>query len=116
MKVTKEFVFDAAHNLPHYNGKCERLHGHTWRVQVAVEGPVNPTDGLTLDFCVRKDGVKTEAIDRLDHAYLNEIIDNPSAENIAMWIWRQLEGKLPIALAEVRVWETPSSFVTYSGD
>ncbi|MEW6746129.1 MAG: 6-carboxytetrahydropterin synthase QueD [Planctomycetota bacterium] len=116
MRVTKEFVFDAAHNLPRYKGKCEKLHGHTWRVQVTVEGPVNPADGMTLDFCILRDIVKKETIDVLDHSYLNDHIENPSAENIALWIWNKIQGKLPVRLAEVKVWETPTSFVSCCGD
>lgn len=113
MLVTKEFCFDGAHNLSGYRGKCEKLHGHTWTVQVTIEAPVKE-NGLAFDFVELKKIVEERAISFLDHTYLNEVIDNPSAENIAMWIWGRLEGELP--LFEIKVYETPTSFVTYRGD
>lgn len=113
MLVTKEFCFNGAHNLLGYQGKCERLHGHTWTVQVTVDAPVGE-DGLAFDFVRLKEIVTERAIDILDHTYLNDIIPNPSAENIAIWIWRRLEKEVP--LYEVKVFETRTSFVTYRGE
>lgn len=110
MLVTKEFSFDSAHYLPDYHGKCENMHGHTYKLQVTVEGEVQP-DGMVIDFVKLKEIVKNKVIDKLDHKILNEIIANPSAENTAIWIWEQLEKDL--AIFEIKVWETPTSFVTY---
>ncbi len=110
MFVTKEFTFDSAHYLPDYHGKCESMHGHTYKMHVTVEGEVQP-DGMVLDFVELKKIVKERVISKLDHKLLNEVIATPSAENIAIWSWEQLEKKLP--LYEIKVWETPTSFVTY---
>jgi 6-pyruvoyltetrahydropterin/6-carboxytetrahydropterin synthase len=112
MLVTKEFTFSGAHNLSGYDGKCEKLHGHTWTVQVTVEAPVGE-DGLAFDFIRLKKIGEEKAISLLDHSYINETIKNPSAENIALWIWDRLKEELP--LHEIKVFETPTSFVTYRG-
>ncbi len=112
MLVTKEFSFNSAHNLKGYGGKCEKLHGHTWTVHVTVEAPIGE-NGLAFDFIRLKEIVNEKAISSLDHTYLNDVIENPSAENIAVWIWNRLEKEIPIH--EVRIFETPTSFVTYRG-
>ena len=112
MRVTKEFSFSGAHHLVGYDGPCEKLHGHTWTVRVTVEAPVGPS-GLAFDFVDLKRIVKASAIDRLDHSYLNELIPNPSAEHIALWIWDRLASNLP--LFEIRVYESPTSYVTCRG-
>ncbi len=109
MLVSREFVFSSAHNLPRYRGKCENLHGHTYRLRITVEGEVDE-EGLAFDFRELKEIVNREIIQALDHTYLNEIISPPSCENIALWIWEKLKGILP--LKEVRVWESPDTFVT----
>ena len=87
MLVTKEFTFDSAHNIPDYQGKCERLHGHTYRLRVTVEAPVDPDSGIAVDFCEVSDLVKSEVIEVLDHTYLNETVPVSTAENVAVWIW-----------------------------
>jgi 6-pyruvoyltetrahydropterin/6-carboxytetrahydropterin synthase len=117
MLVTKEFTFDSAHNLPNYHGKCERLHGHTYRLQVTIEAPIEPESGMALDFAILGDVVEREVVAALDHRYLNEIVAVSSAENMTLWIWNRLAGKLPRAkLFEVKLWETPTSSVTYRGE
>ncbi len=118
MQVTKEFVFDAAHNLPHYHGKCERLHGHTYRLWVTVSARVDPATGIAYDFSHLSDLVKREVIDPLDHTYLNETIENSTAENVTLWIWNRIAKHLPaeVLLNEVRLWETPTSAVSYRGE
>jgi 6-pyruvoyltetrahydropterin/6-carboxytetrahydropterin synthase len=112
MRVTKEFRFDAAHNLIHYKGKCERLHGHSYRLLVTIRGPVGP-DGIVMDFEDLDRAVRERVISRLDHSYLNDLIPQSSAENIAIWIWEQLRD---LPLCEVALYETPTSFVTYGGE
>lgn len=117
MLVTKEFTFDSAHNLPNYHGKCERLHGHTYRLQVTIDAPIDEETGMALDFAILGEIVEREVVVPLDHRYLNEIIPISSAENVTLWIWRKLTGKLPRAkLAEIRLWETPTSSVTFRGE
>jgi 6-pyruvoyltetrahydropterin/6-carboxytetrahydropterin synthase len=110
--VSKDFYFDAAHNLPRYAGKCEHLHGHTFRLRVTLEAPLDAWSGMAFDFMELKRVVDERIVRTLDHAYVNEIIPNPSAEFIAIWIWRKLA---PLPLHEVKVWETPTCFVTYRG-
>ena len=115
MIVAAEFEFDAAHNLPNYAGKCERLHGHTYRLKVFCEAPVDPSTGLAIDFAELKRAVRARVIDVLDHTYLNETIPIPSAEHIAIWIWdRLVPTGLP--LKELWVHETPGCWVVYRGE
>ncbi len=94
--------------LPHHPGKCARLHGHSYRLDVALEGPLQatgPAAGMVEDFEVVSRVVKAAVIDELDHRSLNELMDNPTAENLVVWIWRRLAEELP-QLAELTVWET----------
>ena len=113
MLLTKDFTFDAAHNLINYHGKCERLHGHTYRLRVVVEGTPD-SEGMIIDFIELKAVVKEKILSRLDHSYINEIISQPSAENIALWIWNELEESVKrenCGLYEIHVWETADSRV-----
>ena len=113
MLLSKEFVFDAAHNLIHYHGKCEKLHGHTYRLKVVLEGTPD-AEGMIMDFGELKEIVTRQIISRLDHSYINDIIEQPSAENIALWVWRELEEQVKrdnCNLYEVHVWETATSCV-----
>lgn len=112
LHVSREFTFDAAHNLPRYQGKCERLHGHTFKVRVTVAAEIDTWSGIAFDFHDMKKHVEAKVVKLLDHAYVNEIVPNPSAEFIAIWTWEQLAG---LPLHEVAVWETPSCFVSYFG-
>ena len=93
MFVLKEFEFDAAHYLPEYNGKCERLHGHTYKLVVKVEGTPDK-EGMVIDFIRLKNIVKEEVLSKLDHACLNDILKQPSAENISVWVWQRLQKML----------------------
>ena len=114
MFISKDFKFDAAHNLVHYHGKCEKLHGHTYRLRVVLEGHPD-SEGMIIDFIELKQIVKDKVISRLDHAYINDIIPQPSAENIAVWIWREIAESVKrenCKLYEVHVWETETSCVT----
>ena len=112
MLVTKIFSFDGAHKLLNYNGKCEKLHGHTWTVHVTVEADVDET-GIAFDFGRLKEIVGEKVLSTLDHSYINDLLSEPSAENIAIWIWGRLEDNIP--LHEVQVYESPTSYVTYRG-
>lgn len=119
MFLKKSFTFDAAHRLERYHGKCEALHGHTYKLQVTLEG--NPdSEDMIMDFTQLKDLIKERVISRLDHAFLNEIISQPTAENIAIWIWRQIDGEIQrdnCSLFSVEVWETAnSSVLVHRGD
>jgi len=112
MLVTKEFEFDAAHKLINYRGKCENLHGHRWKVQVTLQAQVGK-NGIAFDFARLEEIVREKVIEKLDHTYLNDIFPQPSTENIALWIWKNLK-QLP--LYEIKVWESPTSSVTYRGE
>ncbi|EPY6471928.1 6-carboxytetrahydropterin synthase QueD [Clostridium sporogenes] len=117
MILIKKFKFDAAHNLIHYHGKCERLHGHTYGLVIKISGEPDKED-MVIDFTRLKAIVKENVLDILDHAYINEIIKQPTAENIAVWIWDKLYTKLKrdnCSLYEIEVWETETSGVVYSG-
>lgn len=115
MLVSKVFTFDAAHQLPDYEGPCRNLHGHTYRLTVTIDNPVQ-TDGLSYDFHELKRIVKERVIDPLDHTYLNDVMENPSAENVVLWMWDQLKEALPVPLHELMLAETPTSWVTYRGE
>ncbi|MCD8174888.1 MAG: 6-carboxytetrahydropterin synthase QueD [Phascolarctobacterium sp.] len=118
MIIIKKFDFDAAHYLPSYNGKCERLHGHTYRMFAKVEG-IPDSEGMVIDFIKLKEIVKEKVLVHLDHACLNDIIPVPSAENICSWIWQKLETPLRTEryhLFEIEVWETATSGCAYRGE
>ena len=107
--VTRSFTFEAAHHLPWHPGKCQRLHGHSYRLEVTVEGPLDH-QGIVVDFADIKRVVEREVVTRYDHTYLNDLFDNPTAELIAQEIWKTLEAAaLPVA--HIRLWETPDSWV-----
>jgi len=113
MIIGREFSFDAAHKLEWHNGKCKNLHGHTYRLEVLVKGELNRA-GIVIDFHELNEIVKDEVLAFLDHSYLNDIIDNPTAEEISIWIWNKLKEKLE-GLYEVKIWEGLKSFVIYRG-
>ncbi|HDQ15090.1 MAG TPA: 6-carboxytetrahydropterin synthase QueD [Sediminispirochaeta sp.] len=118
MYVSKEFKFDAAHNLVEYHGKCESLHGHTYRLRVSLKGSPG-ADGMILDFGILKRIVKEEVLTKLDHGYLNDVVPQSSTENLSLWIWERLEPKLQgenYRLDEIVLWETETSFVTLRAD
>lgn len=117
MILIKEFEFDAAHNLIHYKGKCERLHGHTYKLLVKLEGTKDSED-MIFDFVELKHLVNDNVLDKFDHAYLNDFIKQPSAENIAEYIWNELEPLVKrdnCHLYEIEVWETKTSGIVYRG-
>lgn len=117
MKITQAFSFEAAHHLPNVppTHRCHRLHGHSYRVELRLEGPVDPVTGFVIDFFdVEK--VFAPLLAALDHHCLNDIegLDNPTAEIIAMWIWQRIEPSLP-CLSAVLVYETPNCWAEYNG-
>jgi 6-pyruvoyltetrahydropterin/6-carboxytetrahydropterin synthase len=114
MRVKVTFDFEAAHRLPNHPGKCKELHGHSYRLVVAVERTLAPDTGMAIDFADLKRVVRQQVVDRLDHTFVNDLIDNPTAEIMAVWIWDALRGPLP-GLAEVELWETRSCAVVYRG-
>ncbi len=114
MRLDVEFAFAAAHRLPRYDGPCFRMHGHNYRFLVGLEGDVDPRTGMIADFGEVKRIVQEQILARVDHRNLNDVLENPTAENIARWIWEALQDHVP-GLAEVRLYEIPDSCVTYRG-
>jgi len=107
--VTRSFTFEAAHQLPWHPGKCRELHGHGYRLEVTVEGPLN-TQGVVLDFDDVEKVVEREVIARYDHTYLNDLFDNPTAELIAHDAWKRLEAA-DLGVTCIRLWETADCMV-----
>src|SRR5512137_2574338 len=95
MRLDVEFHFAASHRLPRYEGPCFRLHGHNYKFFVAVAGAVDPATGMIADFGRIKEIVGEEVLARVDHRNLNDVLDNPTAENIARWIWEVGAPRLP---------------------
>lgn len=113
MIVGKEFVFHAAHNLTNHKGKCENLHGHSYRLRVLIRGPV-AENGMVMDFDDISRIVEEKIISVLDHSYINDIINGQSSlERIAEWVWQALDGAIP--LARIEMWETDKNFLIYDG-
>ena len=123
-RVAKEFDFHAAHVLPHHDGQCRRLHGHTYKLRVIVEGepqPVNtmPDEGMVVDFSVLKGIYKEHVEPFVEHQLLNETIVKPgyclvtTCELMVEWIARKFieAWDVPgVRIAVVRLWETPTSW------
>jgi 6-pyruvoyltetrahydropterin/6-carboxytetrahydropterin synthase len=118
MEIFKVFKFDAAHRLPNVREghKCSELHGHSFRVEIHIKGEVDPHCGWVIDFA-DIDAAFKPLDDQLDHKYLNEIegLSNPTSENIAKWIWKNIHLKLP-QLSKVVVQESPESGCVYRGE
>jgi 6-pyruvoyltetrahydropterin/6-carboxytetrahydropterin synthase len=117
VRLVHEFRFEAAHRLPRVpeGHKCARLHGHSFRVELAVEGPVNAETGWFMDFGDLYQ-LWAPLHEVLDHHYLNEVpgLENPTSEVLSRWIWQKLKSRLP-ALARVAVFETCESRCEYEG-
>lgn len=118
MDIFKQFRFEAAHRLPNVppGHKCARLHGHSFLVEVHVQGPVGERSGWVLDFAdIAAAWQPLHAV--LDHNYLNEVegLDNPTSELLARWIWRRLLPALP-GLSQVVIRETCTSGCIYRGE
>ncbi|GJG86462.1 6-carboxy-5,6,7,8-tetrahydropterin synthase [Gemmatimonadetes bacterium T265] len=116
-EIWKEFTFEAAHRLPHVpeGHKCRRLHGHSFRVEVHVRGPLAGPAGWVMDFGDLK-AAWAPVHAELDHYYLNDVpgLENPTSEVLARWLWRRLRPALP-GLARVVVRETCTSGCSYAG-
>ena len=113
--VSRDFRFEAAHFLPKYFGKCENLHGHSYRLRVTLRIAQLDENGISFDFVRLGDIVKKEIVSVLDHRLVNDFIPLASAEHMAMWTWGRLEKHFDGALFEINVWETEKSFVTFRG-
>lgn len=117
MELRKTFQIEAAHRLPNVptGHKCARLHGHSWRIEVAIEGPVGNETGWVMDYADLKAAFQP-IHDQIDHNYLNEIpgLENPTSERLAVWLWNELKPRLPL-LSELVIAETCTSRCVYRG-
>ena len=117
MELRKTFQIEAAHQLPNVapGHKCGRVHGHSFVIEIAVEGPVQPGSGWVMDYADLKAVFEPLHV-QLDHQFLNEIpgLENPTSELLAMWIWDRLKPGLP-GLIEIIVGETCTSRCVYRG-
>ncbi|MGA3084821.1 MAG: 6-carboxytetrahydropterin synthase QueD [Thermodesulfobacteriota bacterium] len=114
--------FAAAHHLRNYQGKCEQLHGHNWKVEVFVRAVQLNSAGLVRDFGEMKAATQ-EVLDGLDHKYLNELVpfnvENPSSEHIARYLFHELSRRLndnQVQVSKVSVWESDTACATYFGE
>ncbi|MGY4509796.1 6-pyruvoyl tetrahydropterin synthase/QueD family protein [Bradyrhizobium sp. USDA 3650] len=117
MKISQAFKFEAAHRLPNVpqTHRCHRVHGHSYRVEVVLNGAVDPHTGFVMDFFNMEEAFGL-LIKKLDHHCLNDVpgLENPTAENIAIWIWEHAKPRLA-QLSSVRVYETTDSWAEYDG-
>jgi len=117
-RLTKDFTFEAAQTLPNVPAghKCRRMHGHSFKVEISIEGEVDPHLGWIYDHAAITRSMDP-LLDLLDHSYLNEIegLENPTIENMAAWLWLRLAAKCP-GLCEITIHETPTARCTYKGE
>ena len=119
-EVTVDQTFAAGHALRNYKGKCENVHGHNYRAQVALQGAELDAIGLLVDFVALKRVVHA-VLDRMDHQWLNDFPPfdtlNPSAENMAKYIYDEVSAALMakegVCVASVRLWETDTASAAY---
>ncbi|OGT76733.1 MAG: 6-carboxytetrahydropterin synthase QueD [Gammaproteobacteria bacterium RIFCSPLOWO2_12_47_11] len=118
MDLYKAFTVEAAHHLPNLpeGHKCRRLHGHSFRIEIHVTGTVDKKPGWVMDFAEISQYFKP-LFEQLDHHYLNEVpgLENPTSENLAVWIWQRLKPALP-RLSSVAIQETCTSGCVYRGE
>lgn len=119
--VTKIFGFEACHKLPHYEGACHNLHGHSYKLEVTVSGDIkenveDPKCGMIIDFKDLKKIVNEVAVDKYDHAYLNDFFPNPTAEIMVAKIGKDIIEKLPksVTLVSCKLWETATSYAEFN--
>lgn len=113
--ITKIFTFEAAHRLPNHSGKCARLHGHSYRLEVTVTGEIineGSSEGMVFDFSDLGAVVEKEILNKWDHQFLNDLVDfPPTAELLAGEIFKRLRDA-GLKVAKVSLWETPKAFAT----
>lgn len=118
VRLVRKVSFEAAHRLPHVpvGHKCERLHGHSFRVEIIVEGPVDPKTGWFIDYS-QIDDAWAPLHEALDHRYLNEVegLENPTSEVLCQWLWQRLSPHLP-SLSRIVLHETCDASCEYDGN
>lgn len=113
VRIGKIFKIDAAHFLPNYEGKCNNLHGHQWKLEVCLMKRIDKTTRMVMDFSDLKTIVNDTVVSQLDHSCINDKIENPTAENILIWCWEKLmfEGFLK-GIEKITIWETDDSYAS----
>lgn len=117
-KIEKDFRFEASHILPHHDGKCARLHGHSWKGSLLCEGAQlqeeGPKQGMVLDYSELSAAIKPLLEKKLDHFHLNETtgLESPTSESLARWIYDQIKPKVSL-LSAVRIEETCTARCEY---
>lgn len=118
MEIFNVYHIEAARRLPNLPAShpCSRVHGHSFRIEIRVSGPIDPATGWVMDFA-ELDAAFTSIRSQLDHRYLNDIegLENPTSELLAVWLWHKLKPLLP-ALSRIKVQETHQSGCEYAGD
>ena len=118
VRLTKDFTFEAAQNLPNVpaDHKCRRMHGHSFKVEISIEGEVDPVTGWFYDHA-RISKAMNPLLELIDHSYLNEIpgLENPTIDNMCAWLWGHLAPQLP-GLSEIVLHETPTARCSYRGN
>lgn len=116
-RLTKDFRFESAQTLPNVpeGHKCGKMHGHSFKVEISVEGEADPATGWIYDHA-RISKAMQPLMELLDHAYLNEIpgLENPTIENMCLWFWQKLAPELP-GLCEIVIHETPAARCSFKG-
>jgi len=119
ISVTKFFSFSASHKLPHHEGQCKKLHGHNYRLEVTVTGPINdrgPSQGMIVDFQDLDTIVNDKIISQYDHAHLNDLLINPTAEEMVKEFCRILTTALSyksVELTNIKLWETEKCYAEW---
>jgi len=117
-RLTKQFRFEAAHTLPSLpeNHKCRQMHGHSFKIEIHIEGEVDPEIGWIYDH-KRISEAMNPLLEQLDHSYLNDIkgLESPTIEIMAAWFWKKIEAQLP-GLVEIKIYETPTASCSFFGE
>jgi len=115
MRVRMDFPFSSSHLLPNHPGRCKNLHGHNYVLQVTVGGKTDAHTGMIVDFYDLEKLVGEQVLATLDHRHLNDVMPNPTAEEIIRFCWRRLKPVLP-GLDELTLYETPQCAAIYRGE
>ena len=119
ISITKIFEFSAGHFLPHHGGLCHNSHGHSYKLEIEISGPLKTkgeVQGMIMDFSELKRIVQEKVLYIVDHSFLNNTWTNPTAENMVETIveWLQRELKYKAKLIRVRLWETSNSYAEWT--
>lgn len=109
VSVTKKFEFEAGHYIPDHYADCKYVHGHSYKLEVTVRHRINPDTGMSLDFKRLSGAVKHNVVEVLDHAFINDWMEVPTAENMVFWIWEKLSIDVK-GITKIRLYETASSY------